>query len=302
MEDVVARALARVDRPAAAVVVSLPDRRVVARAAVHGGDPIGRALRPGSTMKPLLAAAAAERGLDLGPFDCQRAYRRMTCTAAHGALDLRRAVAVSCNSYFYDVARRLGPDAAMAALRSFGFGAPTGLAAGEASGFVPAFAPDTDDLDVRAMATATGHGQLRVTLLQLASAYAALSSRMAERAGRPDAEGRALAAIRAGMRDVVDAEHGTAPRARVAGLAIEGKTGTAEPGLAIGPPDPGPDNGYFVAWAPADAPRLVVAVLVEGGGSGSERAAPIAAEILRDALTAPRSAPPASARSPRSRP
>jgi len=98
-----------------------------------------------------------------------------------------------------------------------------------------------------------------------------------------------LALVREGLHAVVDAPGGTGRRAQVEGLAVAGKTGTAQvvrlektagkTGLAI--PRPYRDHAWFVSFAPAEAPEIVVAVLVEHGGGGGANAAPIAQKVLQ---------------------
>jgi cell division protein FtsI/penicillin-binding protein 2 len=279
---ITAKALSTVAHPAAAIVLSIRERKVLGVAEVNGGDAANTALRPGSTMKPLLAYAAIERGVTPGKFTCEGTYRDLTCHARHGEIDLERAIAVSCNAYFYDVAHTLGPEQSMAALRSFGLGAPTTLMHHETAGHVPTFTGREQDLEARYIATATGHGQLRVSLLQLAAAYATLATKLTEAAASTDARSQALARITTGLRDAVEKDGGTGHRAAVEGLDLAGKTGSAEPGTEVGAPPPSaPMNGWFVGYAPISAPEIVVAVEVTGAGAGSENAAPIAGEILR---------------------
>lgn len=231
-------------------------------------------------------------GVTLGTVECDGSYHGLTCPARHGALDLEHAIAASCNVYFYDVAHTLGPAQSMAALRSFGFGAPTALVGHESAGYVPAWTGQEQDLDLRNMGTATGHGQLRVTLLQLAAAYATLATRLTEAAAGTDARSRALAKITMGMRDAVEGKHGTGHGAAVEGLAVAGKTGAGEPDIEIDPPPPSPpDNRWFVAYAPISAPEIVVAVEITGPAPGSTTPASVAGEILRRWFASRRLAP-----------
>lgn len=280
---VAAKALSKVAHPAAAVILSVRERKVLGVAEVNGGDAASTALRPGSTMKPLLAYAAIERGIIPGKFTCEGTYHDLRCPARHGEIALEQAISASCNSYFFDLAHTLGPEQSMAALRSFGFGAPTSLMARETAGHVPAFTGREENFEARYMATATGHGMLRVSLLQLAAAYATLATKLTEAAARTDPRSQALAKVTAGLRAAVENSNGTGRRAAVEGLDVAGKTGSAEPGAALDPPPPSaPNNGWFVAYAPISAPEIVVAVEVTGAGSGMDSAAPVAGEILRD--------------------
>ncbi len=80
---IAARALSTVAYPAAAVVLSVRERKVLGVAEVNGGDAANTALRPGSTMKPLLAYAAIERGIGLGTVVCDGSYHGLTCPAQH---------------------------------------------------------------------------------------------------------------------------------------------------------------------------------------------------------------------------
>jgi penicillin-binding protein 2 len=281
------------------VVLSVRERKVLGVAEVNGGDAANTALRPGSTMKPLLAYAAIERGIALGTVACDGSYHGLTCPAQHGELDLEHAIAASCNVYFYDVAHTLGPEQSMAALRSFGFGAPTTLMGRETAGHVPVWTGQEESLDARNMATATGHGQLRVTLLQLAAAYATLATRLTEAAASTGARSQALAKITMGLRDVVEGESGKGHEAAVEGLAVAGKTGAGEAGTELGPPLPSaPDNKWFVAYAPISAPEIVVAVEITGPAAGSRTPASVTGQILRSWFATSKPAPAAKGEAP----
>ncbi len=79
--------------------------------------------------------------------------------------------------------------------------------------------------------------------------------------------------LRAALRDVVAEQEGTGGLARVAGVTVAGKTGTAENAG-------GDDHAWFVAYAPSEKPDLAVALIVENAGHGGEIAAPIVGELL----------------------
>jgi penicillin-binding protein 2 len=95
-----------------------------------------------------------------------------------------------------------------------------------------------------------------------------------------------LAIVRRALVGVVNDREGTAFRARVSGVVMAGKTGTAQVVAQRRHGEPSPagdesDHAWFAGYAPADKPRIAFAVLVEHGGFGGEVAAPIATEIVR---------------------
>jgi penicillin-binding protein 2 len=270
---------------------------------------------PGSTFKIVMAIGALEEGLitPATTFYCPGYLAvygtvfRCHKAAGHGVVNLHTALAKSCNVFFYQVGIRMEIERIARWAKRLGLGAPTGVdLPHEAAGLVPSpewklraqrapwFAGET-------VSVAIGQGQLTVTPLQLARLAAVVANRgrlvqphlvlaVGERnAARPPVTSvglrpQTLAALLDGMRAVVN-EQGTASRARLPGLAVCGKTGSAQvvgrarlvksgqaPALL--------PHGWFVGFAPADHPRIALAVLVEHGGSGSEAAAPIARRIL----------------------
>jgi penicillin-binding protein 2 len=231
----------------------------------------------------------------------------------HGHLDMLGALAQSCNIYFYQMTggyedfRGLGLDGLSHYARMFGFGEPTGIElSGEAKGLVPS--ATWKRLNLGGIWTtgdtynaSIGEGYVLSTPLQMLNALAAVGN--GGTLYRPqlvreivDADGHiiqpftpqvirhldvspeVLATVQEGLRLAVS--DGTAPRANLPEVAVAGKTGTAEYGT---PDERGilPTHAWFGAYAPADDPEIAVLVFVEGGGSGSSTAAPIAAQILR---------------------
>ncbi|GAA0990047.1 penicillin-binding protein 2 [Acrocarpospora macrocephala] len=252
---------------------------------------------PGSTWKVASVAAAAKAGYDLSAsYDCPGNYRvgdrsfRNFGGLALGRMDLREALVQSCDTIFYRIADELWADRRDGVLgevaKGFGFGARTGVdLPSEAKGAVPG----TGDLPGHAANFAIGQGDVLVTPLQLARAYAAIanggtlfSPRVAKAVVRPGGEvirtitppsGRVpvppdvLAFIRDALTDVP--RTGTAATA-FTGFAhsIAGKTGTAEvSGRA--------DTSWFASFDQ----RHVVVVVVSQGGTGAETAAPAARAI-----------------------
>ncbi|MGQ9835983.1 MAG: penicillin-binding protein 2 [Thermoanaerobaculaceae bacterium] len=279
---------------------------------------------PGSTIKPLYAAAALAAGV-------RTPDQKVTCTGGvtyyghpyrcwlaggHGSVNLVEALEVSCDTYFYALARDAGIERLAAWARLFGLGSPTGIELpGEASGLVP---DDAWSRRVRGqpwfagetISVGIGQGPILVTPLQLAVAYAALVNggflvrphlvRGQGAAPKPlPLPSDALAQVREGMERVVRGARGTARR--LAGLAgiLAGKTGTAQvmrkkEGVTWRElPWTQRHHALFVGYAPAHDPQLVVAVVVEHGGDAAAVAAPIAGRILAKALGIPLEAVPA---------
>ncbi|PKM08906.1 MAG: penicillin-binding protein 2 [Gammaproteobacteria bacterium HGW-Gammaproteobacteria-4] len=236
----------------------------------------------------------------------------------HGRIDLRESLAQSVNTYYYTLANELGIDRISAQMARFGFGAPTGIdLLGEVSGILPSrewkrnargqpwFPGETVIIGI-------GQGYWVTTPLQLAQGVSIIASGgvkyrphllRATRAGfasemlteplpaaeRVVADAANLAAVRDGMVAVMHSPTGSGRAAAVgAPYRIAGKTGTAQRVTRVGDTaiklEDLPFNlrhrALFVAFAPADAPRIALALVVESGGSGSGAAAPIARKIL----------------------
>jgi penicillin-binding protein 2 len=241
------------------------------------------AARPGSTVKPILAWLAAEAGelTSNQTQACNAAFDDgFHCFAAHGTLTLPEAIAVSCNVYAFELAKRLGLGRIASGFAQFGFGRRTGFVAKESAGFVadPEWAKSKNSSSNERwdLLVGTGHGPIEVTPLQLTRAYAELIGRLATPS--PLVSDRLRWEIMDGLRRVVEDQHGTAHAAFIEDVRIGGKTGTAEAG-AYGD-TVNTNNSWFVGFAPLEAPQVVVAVLVLGGGSTGNPAAPIASRIF----------------------
>ncbi len=247
----------------------------------------------------------------------------------HGWVDLNEAMAQSVNSYFYKLAIDLGIDRMSGYLAAFGFGSPTGIdLAGEAAGVLPSrawkrAALGHDWFPGETVIAGIGQGYWVVTPLQLAHAVATLANN--GRPNRPhlllelrDTAGSVitaagtepqaslvinpanLAAVRDSMVAVLHGPTGTAAAIGAgAPWRIAGKSGTAQRytrrdrDRTQDDPDRVPEHlrhrALFVAWAPAEAPEIAVAVVVEDGSSGGSRAAaPIARRIIDAWLQRPR--------------
>lgn len=279
---------------------------------------------PGSTIKPFIALAGLERGVvtpntrvhSSGWFQLpgqERRYRDWR-REGHGWINLRGALAESVNTYFYQVAVDLGIDEIARELALFGFGRPTGLdLPGEGYGVLPTRSWKRARLGEpwypgETVITGIGQGFTVVTPLQLAHATAILAGRGLAAPPSLTGPGEAVRmvahedwvwdAVFEGMIAVVHDHRGSA-RGVAASLpvTIAGKTGTAQVfGLPNDPEDDEPqreqnelplhlrNHALFIAFAPAESPRLALSVVVEHGQSGASVAAPVAAEIIVRAL------------------
>ena len=280
---------------------------------------------PGSTYKAFVAAAALQEGLadpDVpifcpGHFRLGRRTYRCWKREGHGRVDLHKALVESCDVYFYQIGLALGVDRLAHYARAFGLGRPTGIGlAREAPGLVPTaewkerrFAEPW--MRGETVSASIGQGFNLTSPLQLAAAYAAianggrpvsprlvryLETRDGESFPPPSPEVREpvpvaaahLARIRRALAGAVQEPRGTGGRARVLGVEVAGKTGTAQvvrlehtEGLEEDEiPIRSRDHAWFVAFAPAEQAEIVVVVLVEHGGHGGSAAAPIAQRVL----------------------
>jgi len=224
---------------------------------------------PGSTVKPFTLAALLESGkLSAGTtLFCRRRVRlagqELDCTHVETPepLDPAAALAYSCNYFFAHFGRLLEPAALAEALRRAGLGGPSGLVAREATGVVrvPSGVEETQ-------LEALGHAGVETTPLALLAAYRQLALRRKQEGG-----GGTLAPVFAGLEGAT--EYGTGQLARPEGLRVAGKTGTSRARAGNW------TQGWFVGYAPADDPEIVLVVFIEHGRGGAD-AAPLAREIF----------------------
>ena len=281
---------------------------------------------PGSTFKMTLALAALEAGL-VSPGDgvgCPGytvlGNRRFHCWkhGGHGRVDLRRSLSQSCDCYYYEMGRRLGPDRISAMAHKLGLGVSHDLPLpGMSAGNMPDAAwkeakrgekwttGDSFNYGIGQGFTLASPLQLAVYVSRIASGTA-LKPRLVrkvdgvemgvETAPVLEIEPGHLNAVRGGMYAV--SNEGTAYRSRIAdpSMLMAGKTGTsqvriitaAERASGVTKNEQLPwkrrDHALFVCYAPFDKPRYAMALIVEHGGGGSAAAAPIARDILLYAL------------------
>lgn len=275
---------------------------------------------PGSTVKPFLALAGLEAGLitpetrvfSSGEFRLPGHSRRYRDWRAggHGWVVLESALEESVNTYFYQLAVDLGIDRISRELALFGFGQPTGLdVPGEQTGVLPSRSWKRQALGQawfpgETVITGIGQGFIVVTPLQLAWATAALAGHGIAAPPRLAVESEPVRVVRhdpahfeaviRGLEAVVHGERGTARvLADQVPVRVAGKTGTSQVfGRAQDEPERDTEelpeflrnHALFTAFAPADAPRIAVAVVVEHGGGGARVAAPVAGRVLQHAL------------------
>ena len=264
---------------------------------------------PGSTFKIITLAAALEAGVarpsSRYPVETAAWLEGVELENANGEAcggTLREAFAHSCNSVFAPLGARLGADRLVAAAERFGFNRDPGLVAAARS-TLPAADAIGDDLAVGS--TAIGQGAVLATPLLMAGIAAAIGEdgmwaeptlrKGAEPRRRRATSARVARTVRRFMRAVVTS--GTGVAAAIPGVAVAGKTGTAElrdttnddpvpeePGAPPPPPDPTDTDAWFTAFAPARDPEVAVAVMLVGQGAGGETAAPVARMVLEAAL------------------
>ncbi len=255
---------------------------------------------PGSTWKLAVAAMALKRGI-VGPrshmpIPCrgglQYGNRFFRCWNArgHGDLTLTEAIAQSCDVYFYQLGIKLGVTSLLEDANEWGFRGRTGIdLPDEIASEFPTGPEYYDRLygprrwtSAVALNLAIGQGENAQTLIQMVRLYQQLASdgRMrtpfvVRRANEPqhaslDLNADQLTILRRAMIAVV--EQGTARGSRLANLTIAGKTGTSQNPHGL-------DHGWFIAFAPADKPEIVVGAIIEFARHGTV-AAPLVSRAI----------------------
>lgn len=282
---------------------------------------------PGSTYKMVVATAALEAGISPEfRVHCPGHYRFGNRTwhcwkkGGHGSVNMHWAIKGSCDTYFYEIARRTGVERIADVSRRFGFGQKWELGmTGGRSGTVPDNAWKQRALgepwyEGETLNYGIGQGYLSASPLQLAlmSARIAARGRLIEpyiigEGPRPDKpiefaeplDPEMMDRMKAGMYGVTSEAGGTAWRSGDLGLGgprLAGKTGTAQvrriteeerrTGVLKGDQIARKlrDHALFVCYAPADDPKYAAAVVVEHGEGGSSTAAPVARDIMATAI------------------
>lgn len=270
---------------------------------------------PGSIFKLVTALAALEKGA-ITPetkFSCNGTFSLGSHIfhdwkkGGHGTLNLQQGIANSCNIYFYNTALKTGVEEIARVARELGLGTPPGMGLGdEARGVIPS--PEARQrgnggwYPGNTVMAGIGQGMVTATPMQVLVMVSAIANggtiyrpwvvRRVETLDRESIEEYGpelvrkvnidpdhLAIVRQGMQAVVS--EGTGGRARIPGLAVAGKTGTAQVIRRGGTLKRAHrDHAWFVAFAPMEDPQIAVVVLVEHAGFGGAVAAPIAKNVL----------------------
>jgi len=266
---------------------------------------------PASTIKPMIAAIALEEGVvDANTSIESRGGISVGNTffgdwKAHGYTDLRRAIAVSSDVYFYSIGggyggvRGLGMNTMAKYEKQFGFSSQTGIdLPGESPGFIPTTEWKEQTLGERwyignTYHASIGQGYVEATPLQIAVATAAIANggtryepKVVSHIRNPNGEiidriesighdigisQEALKVVREGMRETVT--DGTALALNSLSVEVAGKTGTAQ----YGPEDK--THGWFASFVPYEDPQIVLVILVEAQGLDGYHAVPITQRV-----------------------
>jgi len=290
---------------------------------------------PGSTYKIITALAGLEEGVidESTEFFCPGYHRfgnriyRCWKRGGHGKVNIVKALAQSCDVYFYQVGQLLGVDRLAWYAKAAGLGSRTGINLGkEGRGLIPTAAWKKKRTGIpwqrgETLSVAIGQGFNLATPLQMADLTSAIANggtrykpiilesiTMADGRivyqNKPQIIGKVplsapnLELVKKGLWEVVNGDKGTARSSRLADIEISGKTGTSQV-ISRKKDDTRPEeerpahlrpHAWFIAYAPSAAPEIAVAVLVEHGEHGSSAAAPIATELIKTFLRAERPA------------
>ncbi len=281
---------------------------------------------PGSTYKIITALAGLVEGVidENTEFFCPGYYRfgnrtyRCWKKGGHGRVRIIKAIAESCDVYFYQVGNLLGVDRLAWYAKAAGLGSPTEIRLDkEAKGLIPTGAWKKKRTGIawqkgETLSVAIGQGFNLATPLQMAGMTAAIANggtrykpmileaiktadgrliyqNEPQIMGKIPLNEQALALVRRGLWEVVNSDRGTARGSRLADIEFSGKTGTSQVVSRKKGDTRSEDerpahlraHAWFVAYAPSEAPKIAVAVLVEHGEHGSGAAAPIAREMIK---------------------
>lgn len=273
---------------------------------------VASAFAPGSTVKMATLIAAIRAGV-VSPgttFVCEGSTRignrTIDCLGNHGRINYETAIEKSCNVFFAQVASRLTREQLIEVFQEFGLGSQTGIdLLGERSGVLATdkfvenlkqkwYLGDTVNLGI-------GQGYFTTTPVQMAQYAACLANR--GWAPKPhlvriittpgDNQAESVRPVQGNAKISVDStwwdriqnvmvsvvNSGTGARAQVSGFRVAGKTGSAEQRRGD------KTHAWFIGFAPADEPKIAIAVLLEEAGHGGDEAAPIAGRVIETYLS-----------------
>jgi penicillin-binding protein 2 len=283
---------------------------------------------PGSIFKIVTSLACLEEGILSfeTEFNCKGFYklgrRNFRCwkREGHGITDLHKSLVESCDVYYYQAGRMLGIDKLADYSSFFGLGIPTGISLyEEKKGLVPTrnwkiktFRQKWQEGET--LTIAIGQGFLLTTPIQILNLIASVSNggilylpQVIKNIETPDGDiikacspqeirripisKENIDFIKDALWGVVNEPHGTGWRAKISGIDVAGKTGTAQViGIPQGErkkdedkPFKFRDHAWFCAFAPKDSPNIAVLILIEHGGHGGSVAAPIARDVIAEA-------------------
>lgn len=274
---------------------------------------IGGEYPPGSTLKPAVAAAAMSEGIiDEGTtVNCSGSIHvgswRFGDWKTHGLTDVRKAIAESCDVFFYSVGGGYGNISGLGMSKMkkyetlFGFGSLTGIdLAGEREGFIPSEEWKLSKIKEKWYVgdnynSSIGQGFITATPLQLVNYTAAIANggtlykpRIVNRIKKVNGQEEkilpdiirnkfissdVMRVVREGMRQTVVS--GTAQQLKNLPVEVAGKTGTAQFGTE------NKTHAWFISFAPYSDPEIAMVVLAEGGGEGHSSSVPVTKEVYQ---------------------
>ena len=279
---------------------------------------------PGSTIKPFIALAALENKIidKTAKINCTGSIRLGNNTfrcwkgAGHGPVDMYQAIVHSCDVYFYTLGLRLGPYKIAEMEKGVGFGTITGIdLPGERKGLIPD--PEWKKtvskerwMDYESLLLGIGQGPIHVTPLEMIIGYTTLATGGEVR--KPFVVTKAVSMdgtvkewgpemlrklswnpgnaefIHKSLAGVVN-NYGTGGMAKLPGITVGGKTGTAQVVQIKGKmvksedlPYEVRDHAWFAAFAPVEDPRIAVVAMVQHGGHGGSAAAPVVKAVMQE--------------------
>ena len=295
-------------------LLNTSERKPLNNRAIQGVYP------PGSTIKPFLAFSALEDNFidryftidDPGFFKLARSNHvfRDWKKNGHGIVDLKKAIYQSCDVFFYELANKMGINNIFKSMNQFGFGKRTGIdISGEVEGLLPSKEWKKKRFDQvwypgDTISVGIGQGYFLATPIQLAVATSVIANKGNKVVPKvllsggnsqinlvsnfnSDSYLSNIEYVKDSMVAVTSSEGTAYSSAQNLNFKLAGKTGTAQVFSLRGRDydedkiqEKLKDHSLFVAFAPANTPKIAIALIIENGGSGSALAAPMASKIL----------------------